>query len=180
MSRTLRSWFSVLASSIFVGLLASCGTAPLLKPGDHLSDMVVTNQKPASRYEGIAAFCDVPSDSSTPTSITITCSDVPRGTILDIGWGWLSATQQELENAWSAMRWQIIVDGQELDLASFGTQDTDREGGGRIRAWQAWLEEPTPGKHTVRIVYHVTRAFKDSMDDLAVGDYEKTFSFTVK
>ena len=179
MSCLLRSWITVVTTSIVVGLLAACGTAPLLKPGDHIRDMVLTNKEPAS-YEVFTTYCAIPSDSHTPTSTTITCSDLPRGTILAAGHGWYSATQQELDNAWSAMRWQINIDEQELDLASFGTQDMDRDGGGRIRSWQVWLENLTPGQHSVRIVYHVTRAFKDSLDDMAMGDYGTTFTFTVK
>jgi hypothetical protein len=177
--------------AIVLGLLTSCGgaaTAPpsptamaLLKPGDHIGDMIVTNQEPASGSEELATFCaNVPSATSTPNIDTKACSDVPRGITLQLGPGWYSATQQELENSWSATRWQIFIDGQELDLTSFGTQDSDREEGGRVRVWQVWLENLTPGKHSVRFVNHVTRAIKDSVDDMAVGDYESIRSFTVK
>jgi hypothetical protein len=191
MSRTLRSWPIILASLVLGGVFAACGAIPaapaptavpptataLLKPGDHIGDMVVTNQEPASGSEDFQ--CDMPSDSSTPTRTTIQCSDVPRGTTLNLSHGWVSATQQELENAWSAMQWQEFIDGQELDMPSFRGEDSE-EGGRRGRGWQIWLVNLTSGKHSVRTVYHVTRAIKDSLDEKAVGDYELIHEFTVK
>jgi hypothetical protein len=188
-SRSLMT--SAVLVAIVLGLLTSCGgaatTSPsptataLLKPGDHIGDMIVTNQEPASNSEELGTFCaQVPSATSTPNLDTKACTDVPRGITLRIGPGWFSATQQELESSWSAVQWQIFIDGQELDLASFGTEDSDREEGGRVRAWRVWLENLTPGQHSVRFIEHVTRPIKDSLDDIAVGDYERIRSFTVK
>jgi hypothetical protein len=192
MSRTLRSWPIILAILVLGGVFAACGATPaaptptavpptataLLKPGDHIGDMIVTNQEPASGSEGFKCG-DMPSESNTPTTNTMQCSDVPRGTTLNLSHGWASATQQELENSWSAMQWQEFIDGQELDLPSFRAEDT-QEGGRWGRGWQLWLENLTPGKHSVRMIYHVTRAFKDSLDEKAVGDYELIHEFTVK
>jgi hypothetical protein len=139
--------------------------------------MVVTNQEPASGSEDFQ--CNMPSESSAPTTTTIQCSDVPRGKALNLSHGWASATQQELENAWSAMQWQEFIDGQELDLPSFRGEDT-QEGGRWGRVWQIWLVNLTPGKHSVRTAYRVTRAIKDSLDEKAVGDYVLIHEFTVK
>jgi hypothetical protein len=186
-----RTWPFVLASLVLVGVCAACGAAPaapaptavpptLLKPGDRIGDMIVTNQEPASPSEGLSTFCkNMPSDSHTPTTATMQCSEVPRGTTLNLNHGWVSATQQELDNAWSALEWQMTIDGQELDLPSFKGEDTD-EGGRRGRGWEIWLENLTPGKHSVRTAYRVTRAIKDSLDEKAVGDYVLIHEFTVK
>jgi hypothetical protein len=191
MLRTLRSWPIVLASLVLIGVFAACGAsraapAPtavpstataLLKPGDHIGEMVVTNQEPASGSEDFG--CNMPPDSHTPTTTTIQCAEVPRGTSLNLSHGWASATQQELENAMASIQWQEFIDGQELDLPSFQAEDT-QEGGTWGREWKIWLVNVTPGKHSVRTVYHVTRAIKDSLDEKAVGDYELNHEFTVK
>jgi len=140
--------------------------------------MIVTNQEPASGSEGLQCG-DMPSESSTSTTTTMQCSDVRGGTTLNLSHGWVSATQQELENVRSAMQWQEFIDGQELDLPSFRGEDT-QEGGRWGWEWQIWLENLTPGKHTVRTVYHVTRGFKDSLDEKAVGDYVLIHEFNVK
>jgi hypothetical protein len=139
--------------------------------------MMLTNQEPASGSEDFQ--CTMPADSHTPATATIQCADVPRGKALNLSHGWGSATQQELENAMASMQWQEFIDGQELELPSFQAEDT-QEGGTWARAWKIWLVNVTPGKHSVRRVYHVTRAIKDSLDEKAVGDYELNHEFTVK
>jgi hypothetical protein len=191
MVRTLRSWPTVLTSFVLTGVFAACGAAPaaspltavpptamaLLKPNDHVGEMIVTNQEPTSGSEDFQ--CTMPSEGSAPKTTTIQCADVPRGKALNLSHGWVSATQQELENSWSALQWQEFIDGQELDLPSFRAEDT-QEGGRWSRGWQIWLVNLTPGKHSVRTAYRVTRAIKDSTDDLAVGDYVLIHEFTVK
>jgi hypothetical protein len=62
------------------------------------------------------------------------------------------------------MTWELYLDGQQVNLDSFGTFDADLPQAGvpghdpnqevitKLRSWDVLLEQPTPGAHTLRSV----------------------------
>jgi hypothetical protein len=78
---------------------------------------------------------------------------VPQLPRLMVGYGNIAASPELLEQGWRAQRWQLYLDGHEVDLAAFGTlADRPYVAGTWIRLWAVTLVSPTPGQHTLRYV----------------------------
>jgi hypothetical protein len=107
--------------------------------------------------------------------------EVPQLQRLMIGYGNIAASPELLAQEWQAQQWQLYLDGQEVDLAAFGTlADRPYVGanvgdGAWLRLWAVTLVNPTAGQHTVRYLREQSAA-RDAPDDTL----DVTWTFTVE
>jgi hypothetical protein len=147
-----------------VGGSASPPPVGLLRPGAELDGMRLTTANLVD--DEIFSYCDP----YTPQSgIHARDCEVPQLQRLMIGYGNIAATQELLEQEWPPQRWRLFLDGQEVDLAAFGTladrRSFDFEVGHDVwtRLWAVTVVNPTPGQHTVRYLIEPSPA-GDTLD----------------
>jgi hypothetical protein len=115
----------------------------------------------------------------TPGTVSREC-EVPQLQRLMIGHGNIAASPELLEQEWQAGRWELHLDGRQVDLAAFGTLPDEHfyepAVGAEVwlRQWSITIVNPTPGQHTLRYV-------QDQMPaaDAHVGTIDATWTFTV-
>jgi hypothetical protein len=149
---------AVLVLGILVGirLVGDGGRASpspsLLLPGDELDGMLLTTATVVDTDMFI--YCDP--YVSQPGIYTRYCA-VPRLRLM-IGYGDYDDSQELLEQRWRVERYRLYLDGQEVDLAAFGTKPDTREydfithRDVWLRLWAVTVVNPNPGEHTVRYV----------------------------
>lgn len=128
----------------------------MLKPGDEVNGMVITTG--TSEAPMLWAFC--PPALENEGAITADCQ-VPPLSRLAIGhpFGMADPALQALD--WSALTWELYLDGAPLDLEAFGIHkyvmpdlaphpSPIREIFRQMKAWDVVLINPTPGVHTLR------------------------------
>jgi len=129
---------------------------PMLKPGDQIDGMVITTG--VADAPPLWAFC-----SPAPENIdrfTVNCL-VPFLPKLAVGhtFGLADPALQTLD--WSALTWELYLDGHALDVEAFGMYDfvlpdlasppsPIREVFRQIKAWDVVLMNPTLGLHTLQ------------------------------
>ena len=124
--------------------------AQWLRPGDSLAGMPLTTGSnsaislwavcPQAAGPGAASDCRVP---VAPLAVGPTAAVLP-----DL------LNQAE----WGLVQWSLVLDGQPVDLAAFGTYDSvqprkahhGRDALFIYRAWDVVIAEPTPGPHTLQ------------------------------
>ncbi|MBM3238720.1 hypothetical protein FJZ31_20710 [Candidatus Poribacteria bacterium] len=163
--------------------------APMVKPGDKIGEMVVKTGFEIGKTPQIWDFCFPP----TTLGVTTMECTVPALPELAIGIGWFAADEALRDSNWKAATWELqTIDGQQLDLNAFGTYDADVPLTGlpghdpneevivKVRGWDVVLEKPTPGLHTLHIVYHLNQQLYDGFAVTEAGKYELIVNFTVK
>jgi hypothetical protein len=187
MNRTRRATAVALALSAL--LLTNCdadsegkatrgagGGQTILRPGDEADGMRLTTATGADT-KIFGTFCDP--IIVKPGTYARTCQ-VPELQRLMIGYGNLATSAELLEQGWQAGRWQLYLDGQRVDLATFGTLPDDHYFETAIgqevwlREWSVTIVNPTPGQHTLR---YVQEPFPPGA--AAVGRMDATWTFTV-
>ena len=133
------------------------------KPGDEIDGMVITTG--AAHLPPLWAFCSPPLEND---GIMSADCQVPQLTSLAIGHTFSLADPVLQTLDWSALTWELSVDGQSVDLKAFGTYDfvvpdlaphpsPVRETFWQVKAWDVILTNPTPGAHTLHgIAYSET------------------------
>jgi hypothetical protein len=183
MSRTLGRAAVALAMTAL--LVAACspgsdGTATqrpgdLLRPGAELNGMRLTTA--TERDADIWSSCDP--IVLQPETHTREC-EVPQLQRLKIGHGHISSSPELLEEEWQAERWELYLDGRQVDLIAFGTLPDfhyfETKVGAEIwvRVWAVAIVNPTPGQHTLRYVVEQSPAGEET-----AGTSETTWTFTV-
>lgn len=124
----------------------------MIEPGGRIGDMVLTTAQDEEGTEPqLFDFCDPNITESDPTTITRECQG-PAMPYFFIGYGIFADTTSELDELWSTMTWELIIDGHPVDLTTFGTVDLDW--GKQFRFWNVVLENPTRGEHTIRYIFN--------------------------
>lgn len=140
--------------------LAACQTTAQLSTSHTLSldtslnGMTLT--KGASHVPALWQFC---SSQENGTVITADCQ-VPQMQKLAIGHVFLASSEALRGAEWSALSWELTIDGQPVDLAEFGTYDyvmptmapnpsLVREVFMTFTAWDIVLTNLQPGSHTL-------------------------------
>ena len=146
-----------------------------LEPGDEIGGMVITTG--TAKTPPLWAFCSpaVENDGSISTDC-----QVPQLSRLAIGhtFGLADPVLQTLD--WSALTWELYVDGQPVDLEAFGIHNyvmpdlaprpsPIREIFRQMMAWDVVLINPKPGMHTLQ---GVARA--------KTGTYRWVVNFNIK
>lgn len=131
-------------------------TAALYKPGDTLSGMSLATG--AADAAPLWAFCS--SSQQGSFQMTFDCR-APLLPTLAIGNIFLPADELLANLNWSDLAWELSIDGQPVDLESFGTFDYAMPGMApspspvrevfmRATAWNIVLTNLSPGEHTLR------------------------------
>jgi hypothetical protein len=180
MNRTVGRVGVVLAMSAL--LVAGCGP-----DGDGTASPPAGNLlRPGAEVDGTRLTT---ADETDTTIFDITCDPirlepgiheshcrVPQLPRLMVGFGNIAASPELLEQEWRAQRWQLYLDGHEVDLAAFGTlADRPYVAGTWIRLWAVTLVSPTPGQHTLRYVRAHTAVGTQPADTIDV-----TWTLTVE
>jgi hypothetical protein len=137
----------------------------MLKPGDEIEGMIITTG--AAKTPPLQAFCPTALENDGIRSVDCQVPQLPR---LAIGHTFGVADQALQTLDWSALTWELDLDGHLLDLESFGTYDyvmpdlaphpsPIREVFRQVKAWDVILINPTPGRHTL---HSVARAETDT------------------
>jgi hypothetical protein len=182
MSRTVGRAAVALAMTAL--LVAGCGPVSdgtaspqpggLLRPGAELDGMHVTTATDAD-----TTIFDITCDPIIPQPGTYAREcEVPRLQRLMIGYGSIAASPELLEQEWRAQRWQLYLDGREVDLGAFGTLPDHPFVGADVgdevwtRLWAVTIVNPTPGQHTLRYV-------RAPVTDARAQTLDATWTFTV-
>lgn len=144
----------ILMIGLFAGLIVSCApslstTAPpltstgsedMIEPGDMIGEMVVRTAKDESETEpAIWDSCDMLL-AELAEAKKVECT-VPFHPQYFLPSGVVDSDEEQLNSFWKTLTWEISINGQPIDLDSFGTIDAL---GGRF--WNVVLENPTPGR----------------------------------
>jgi hypothetical protein len=134
---------------------ADSGPGPLV-PGDGIRGMTLARVSYTDNVVSIFDFCDPLI--RAPALYHRHCT-VPRTHRLFIGYGHFEATLPALNRAWRRERWELHVDGYEVRLSAFGTDDRtlyDYPPGAYrnsvLREWRVQLVNPSRGRHLIRYV----------------------------
>ena len=126
-----------------------------IEPRDRVNGMLVV-QGTSYRADGALFGSRCAPNILKAGRYTRTCSEVPRGTRLFVGYG-MWAPKATIERVWNPSEWSMWIDGQRVSLAEFGTTDRTLSryppAGGKdvtLREWRVILVRPTPGRHTIR------------------------------
>lgn len=178
MKRRLRAYSTIVCLLILVGC---AGSGDLLRPGDKVGAVLLS--RTTSESLPYSSYCQRSADTPSPLapgSYTSSCT-VPATASLWIDDGWISLTQQDLDASWSAMSWQLYVDGQQVDLKAFGTVEDPGEGDQALksRSWDLALANPT-GQHTIRVIFQLHNDIFDGQTTYSAGTYESTNTVTIQ
>ena len=146
-----------------------------IEPGDEINGMIITTG--TSESPPLWAFCPPALEIDGATSVDCRVPSLPK---LAIGhtFGLADPDLQTLD--WSALTWELSVDGQPVDLLAFGTYDfvlpdlaprpsPIREIFRQVKAWDVILTNPTPGAHTLH-----------GMAYIEADTYTWTVNFTIE
>jgi hypothetical protein len=128
---------------------------PMLKPGDEVNDMLITTG--AAKVPPLWAFCPPSPVNDAVRAVDCRVPSLPR---LSIGHTFRLADPVLQTLDWSALTWELSVDGQMVDLEAFGTYDFAvpdlaphpsplREIFRQFKAWDVILTNLMPGAHTL-------------------------------
>lgn len=162
-------------------LLGSCAAPEaekqeMLVPGDRIGEMVITEAEAWDWSTNLYSRCEGPGDRSEERAedgtviIEVTCQLEPETEILLSCGGAMADPElgEDLDTEWSELQTEMMIDGREIDMSSFGWVEYEYKG--PIRTWNVQLENLTPGMHTFYC-----------RNEIADGDvYENSFHFDVR
>lgn len=158
MNKTRRvQWLSI----GWIVILAACqsagpaGGGAMFRPGDNLGGMNLTTG--AADAPPLWAFCSNPQENTHIRTLECRAPVLPT---LAIGHAFLLADEALTNLNWSELVWEMSIDGQAVDLESFGTFEyvmpTMTEDSSFVRevfkkaiAWNVVLTNLNPGEHTL-------------------------------
>lgn len=168
---------------LFAVILISCAQA-MSEPGSTISNITVEEHASGTRSPDLGEYCgEYQTMGREPTTKTVDC-EVPLLPRLQIGFGWGAKDTAILDSNWNAMKWELYIDGQEINLDDFAPQDETSSGiiGSQTvesRFWLLDLVNLSPGKHTLRLLWRSETPIDDGFDVYAPGTYESIVNFTV-
>jgi hypothetical protein len=145
-------------------MLAACQaagqplSAAMFRPGDSIDGMSLTTG--AADAPPLWAFCSGSQESNHIKTFNCRAPVLPT---LAIGHAFLFADEVLTSQDWSELVWELSIDGQAVDLESFGTFDyvmpslsqspsPVREVFMKATAWNIVLTNLNPGEHTLRFL----------------------------
>lgn len=169
---------------------ATATTMAMLKPGDKIDEMLISTGPGEMDGPPIWAFCP-PAFSEEPGVKTIECS-VPPLPELPVGHGWFAADEAKRDASWKSMDWGLTIDGQSVDLNTFGAVDVDLPQTGlpghdpdeevitKLRTWDVLLSGLAHGPHTLQSVMHASQDIDDGFHITKAGTYKLLVNLTVE
>ena len=169
---SIRAWAAL--ACVAAAIVAGCGGPPGgLGPGDKIGTMTLVSGTASDAYMNFFENCNP--IILKPGTYRRSCT-IPRVQRILIGYGDFEPTRKALESDWNARKWDLWVDGRQVNLAAFGTYDHTLFGfpaaGGKnviLRRWKVILAGVTSGKHTIRYRSHGP----------SVGTADATWAFSV-
>jgi hypothetical protein len=158
---------TLVAAAVFGTRSGQLGATPApLDPGDSIGGMRLER---VSNYGDIVSIFDFCNPLILVSGLTHRHCTVPQTSRLFIGTGDFETTYPALNRAWRRDRWRLLVDGHEVRLARFGTDDrilySYPPGSGHnsiLREWRVALVHPSPGIHRIRyLTYSKSGAVTD-------------------
>jgi hypothetical protein len=108
---------------LFVLVLVSCAeptpSVDLIEPGDKVNDMVIVKSDIQSAILGetlLDNYCDFDED-----YFRYICEAVHGDSLFLNCMGWVEDTAENVEAKWEESTWEMTIDGQNVDLPKFGT-----------------------------------------------------------
>ena len=89
----------------------------MVKPGGKIGAMTLEQGAPALVYPYLWQFCENIPDNHSPAQTASECK-TPRLSGMTVNLGWL-ARESKLEDNWENILWELTIDGEMIDLASF-------------------------------------------------------------
>lgn len=166
----VRSYFALVTVSLAVAITGMCArraiaTPAPLRPGDHIGVMRLERRTNTGDLISIFNFCN---PLILAPGVTHRHCTIPRSRSLFIGWGDFETTYPALNRVWRRERWRLRIDGHDVSLARFGTDDrilySYPPAAGHdsiLREWRVLLVHPTPGRHLIRYVTHYLGSITD-------------------
>jgi len=157
-----------------------------LQPGDSIGSMSLRSGGAAG--PPLWAFC---SPAFLGAGVTTTECTVPPLPEVAIGHGCFFADEVLRDAGWPLHRWEMYLDGQQVDLDAFGTYDEDLPQTGlpghdpgaevitKLRSWDVVLVNPTAGAHTLRSVARFEEPMNSGFLTFEPGTYELVVNFAV-
>jgi hypothetical protein len=159
-----------------------------LKRGDSIDGMSLRSG--GSEDPPIWAFC---SPAFPNPGVTTEGCTVPALPELAIGHGSFGIDEAHRDAVWNAQTWELYLDGQQVDLEAFGTEEGDlplapgqpgydpnKEVIAKLRSWDVVLVNPTAGAHTLRSVMTLSQDADNGFHTMAGGTYELVINFAVE
>ncbi len=156
-----------------------------LQPGDHIGQMTVEKGAiAATPWVADGSHCS-PNvvDQHQPGTQTLECR-VQWKPDLNITYTWGAKDLATLDATWQAQKYNLSVDGNDVNLGAFGWEDIDQtlQSGARIksRQWSIHLSHLATGRHTLRWAWRADAPVNDGFAVYAPGTYELVVNFTVE
>jgi len=135
---------------LFVIISGACAKVPLpssagmINPGDKIGDFLITKDDGEDVIFVTKLHC--PFDSSTGTE---SCEQ-PIGAKVNVSQGIFAdpSTGKTLDELWSEMTYEMIVEGRPVNLQAFGFLDFSHPVAGKVRVWNVVVVTDKPGKIT--------------------------------
>jgi hypothetical protein len=131
-------------------------------------------------YPDLWKFCESQPEMTQPATQTVECA-MPHAPGLTIPLGW-SAQETVFEANWEAITWELYVEGDQIDLESFGWTTPYKPSiseGIKTRIWVVCLKDLSPGKLTLRLVWTFKTSINDGTYTYQAGTYEQILNLTV-
>lgn len=166
-----KAW--ILSFNLFIAAVVACQSitqfteSQTLEPGDEINGMVINTG--TTKAPPLWAFCSPAVEKQGVTTVDCLVPPLPK---LAIGHT-LGVADPALQTMdWSALTWELYLDGQSIDLDAFGIYDfvvpdlaprpsPIREVFRQMRAWDVVLTNPTSGAHILQgATYAETSTYK--------------------
>jgi hypothetical protein len=137
---------------------AKRATPSPLRPGARIGPMRLERVDSGDNLVSIFNFCNPLI--FAPGLIHRHCT-IPGSHRLFVGWGDFESTYPALERVWRHERWRLRIDGHDIQLANFGTDDRTlysyppgSHANSILREWRIALINPSPGPHRIRYLVY--------------------------
>lgn len=154
----------------------------MVKTGEKIGNMTLEKHSMSTKYPDLWDYCAYQAEEKEPGTQTVDC-DVPLIPILQISFGWGAKDDTILDANWSAMTWELYIDGYQIDINEIEQwSDSGRPDLGvyqSIRGWILDLNNLSPGEHTLRYLWTSEIPIDDGFDVYQPGVYEHVVNFTV-
>ncbi len=157
--------------------VVSTPISKLIEPGDAVGDAtLITIPDPTQVTRAMTENCG--GDTVRKPGVYDFKCATSLGSMRFLGIGWSNIGAKALESDWSHMKWTAYLDGQEIDLKSFGTYD-GTIGDYVIRSWNVAIKDTTPREYTLRVIYELQQPATEGDTVYPPGAYDVTNHITV-
>ena len=185
---SMEKFSDFLTIAFLASMLTSCRvvqqitweTDELIKPGAKIGETTVELGSPSLPYPYLWQFCENMPNGFAPITSSSNC-DVPQMSAVEIVFGWIAKETNFTAN-WDAITWELLVDGNKIDLDAFKWYEFDfpaHDGANKERRWIVDLIDLSPGTHTLQLSWKTKLAVDDGFNIYQPGTYKHMVNFTI-